>query len=105
MGSHKRRIALMTLPDDAAVTGRPSAAAPPRNRWRRMARLAVVLVPPAALVAALACSAPPAAANPPGPHDPFGKVEKITANPDGSVHFVGWAADPDTTGNISLWGV
>jgi hypothetical protein len=35
-----------------------------------------------------------AAANPPGPHDPFGAVTRV-APVAGAVTFTGWAADPD----------
>jgi hypothetical protein len=48
------------------------------------------------LVAALlpGLGAGPAGANPPGPHDPFGKVRRVSAVP-GGVKFTGWAIDPD----------
>jgi hypothetical protein len=46
--------------------------------------------------------AAPAAANPPGPHDPFGKVRRISAVP-GGLTFTGWALDPDElAGNIEV---
>lgn len=77
---------------------------PLRRASRRMARLTPVLL---ALSLAIAGAVGPRAAfaSPAGPHDPFGNVERITANRDGSVHFVGWAADPDTIGNVSLLGL
>lgn len=42
--------------------------------------------------------AAPAAANPPGPHDPFGAVAKVSAV-TGGVKFTGWALDPDELGS------
>jgi hypothetical protein len=56
---------------------------------RRAAALSAVCA--AALSVSLAT---PAAANPPGPHDPFGKVLRVVAAP-GGVKFTGWAIDPD----------
>ena len=56
--------------------------------------------PVAALAAALCAAllpvvlAAPAGANPPGPHDPFGKVRRVSAVP-GGLKFTGWALDPD----------
>ena len=52
--------------------------------------------PLAALCAAMlpVLVAAPAGANPPGPHDPFGKVRRVSAVTDG-VKFTGWALDPD----------
>ena len=79
---------------------------PTSRRGRRWtARLALVLMPVASLVAALTVLAQPASANPAGPDDPFGKIEKVTADPDGAVHFVGWALDPDSTGNAHVYGL
>jgi cell wall-associated NlpC family hydrolase len=44
----------------------------------------------------------PAVANPPGPHDPFGKVRRVVAVA-GGVKFTGWALDPDElTSNIEV---
>lgn len=46
--------------------------------------------------------AAPAAANPPGPHDPFGKVRTVAAVA-GGIKVSGWAADPDDlTSNITI---
>jgi hypothetical protein len=48
----------------------------------------------AVALVALIPAAQPAAANPPGPHDPFGSVSRVVAVED-AVTFSGWAADPD----------
>lgn len=86
----------MTLP---APTPIPAVAA---RRRGRLATLGLTAVPLVALVAALAATTQSAAANPPGPHDPIGKLEHVTANTDGSAHLVGWAADPDTSNNATV---
>jgi hypothetical protein len=64
-------------------------------------RLAAVLA--ACCVAGLAAAlAVPAAANPPGPHDPFGKVARVAGVADG-LKFSGWAVDPDArSANIDI---
>jgi cell wall-associated NlpC family hydrolase len=67
---------------------------------RRVPAAAAVLGLCTALLPVLAVA--PAAANPPGPHDPFGKVRRVTAVP-GGVKFTGWALDPDElTTNIEV---
>jgi cell wall-associated NlpC family hydrolase len=86
----------MTLP---APT--PTPAVTPR-RHGRLATLGLAVLPPVALVVALAATMHSAAANPPGPDDPIGKLGHITANTDGTAHLVGWAADPDTTKNVTV---
>lgn len=88
----------MTLP--ALIDG----GCAPSRAPRRMTRLSLVLLL-LALAMALALSPQPASAGPAGPHDPFGNVDRVTANHDGSLHLVGWAADPDTTGNVSVLGL
>lgn len=46
--------------------------------------------------------AAPAAANPPGPHDPFGEVRRVVTVP-GGLKFTGWALDPDdATANVEV---
>jgi cell wall-associated NlpC family hydrolase len=76
--------------------------APSEPRLRRLSKLGLAVLSTVTLVAAVAATTQPAAANPPGPNDPIGKVEHVTANPDGSAHVVGWAADPDTTANAKV---
>jgi hypothetical protein len=67
---------------------------------RLAARLAVAATFAGALVAAVPVQ--DAAANPPGPHDPFGVVGSVTATVDG-IQFSGWAADPDAlTTNVTV---
>jgi cell wall-associated NlpC family hydrolase len=56
---------------------------------------------PAALASAVAAGlvlAPSASANPPGPHDPIGRVTALTAGADG-VLVQGWTFDPDARQN------
>lgn len=68
---------------------------------RRRAPVAAAVV---GLCAALlpVVAAAPAAANPPGPHDPFGKVRRVAAV-TGGLKFTGWALDPDEpTANIEI---
>jgi hypothetical protein len=67
----------------------------------RRAPVAVALL---ALCAGLlpAVLAAPAGANPAGPHDPFGKVRRVSAV-SGGLKFTGWALDPDElTTNIQV---
>jgi hypothetical protein len=60
---------------------------------RRRTPVAAVVI---ALCAALlpVVLATPAGASPPGPHDPFGKVRRVSAV-TGGLRFTGWALDPD----------
>ena len=68
-------------------------------------RTAAVAVPVALLVAGLVGTTG-AAANPPGPHDPIGKVESVSATSPTGVQFAGWAADPDALSrNIRVAGL
>jgi cell wall-associated NlpC family hydrolase len=69
-------------------------------------RRAVTLVVASCVVAAsVLAGAGAVAANPPGPHDPFGNVAGISAPTATSVRFVGWAADPDArTANVQVGG-
>jgi cell wall-associated NlpC family hydrolase len=67
--------------------------------------LAVLAVFAGSLAGALAIAAP-AHANPPGPHDPIGSIDKVVAQPDGGYLVTGWAADPDTlTANVRVVNV
>jgi cell wall-associated NlpC family hydrolase len=70
----------------------PSTAARPARLTAVLAAAATLLT---MLVAALTIATPARAANPAGPHDPIGAVEKITADSDGGYTVTGWAADPD----------
>lgn len=79
----------------------------PIRRAAARSRL-VALAGATALVATAAgvVLATPAAANPAGPHDPIGSVEKVVSNPDGSYTATGWAADPDAlTSNVRVVNV
>lgn len=58
----------------------------------------------ALLALALVSTAQPAAANPPGPHDPFGTVGSVKTVTAG-IRFTGWAADPDALSNNITIGV
>lgn len=82
----------------------PESAASRRPQGRRLARFGATLLAPVSIAAAFVLGAPSATANAPGPHDPIGKVEMATAGADGTLHLVGWAIDPDTTGNIRVAG-
>lgn len=80
-----------------------SHPAPAPSRRRRLFTSALLLVAMAA--AAQSVVASPAAANPPMPGDPIGSLEHVVAGPDGTTHLQGWAADPDTTANVSVLGL
>jgi cell wall-associated NlpC family hydrolase len=68
---------------------------------RRRAPVAAVAVALCAGLLPIAFAAP-AVANPAGPHDPFGKVRRVSAVP-GGLKFTGWAIDPDElTANIDV---
>lgn len=79
---------------------------PIRRIGARSRSVALVAAATLAAGAATAVLAVPAAANPPGPHDPIGSVEKIVDNPDGSYTATGWATDPDAlTSNVRIVNV
>lgn len=60
---------------------------------RRRAPVAAAAIALCAGVLPIALAAP-AAANPAGPHDPFGKVRRVSAV-SGGLKVTGWALDPD----------
>jgi hypothetical protein len=70
----------------------PSTAARPARLTAVLAAAATLLT---MLVAALTIATPARAANPAGPHDPIGHVDKIVADSSGGYTVFGWAADPD----------
>jgi hypothetical protein len=83
-------VTAIPAPKDAEMT------LPARSRLTSL--LAVVGTAASSLVLSTVAAtvlAAPAHANPAGPHDPFGHVDKIVANSDGSYTATGWAADPD----------
>jgi cell wall-associated NlpC family hydrolase len=77
----------------------PATTAPHDRRSTKLVPTALTAI---SLLAALVVCAQSAAANPPLPHDPIGAVEHFKANPDGTAHVIGWAADPDTTANANI---
>jgi cell wall-associated NlpC family hydrolase len=82
---------------------------PLRSRAARLTVAALTVV----VAAAVALPAVPAAANPPGPHDPIGHVDSVSAAVNrlgapvaGQVVLRGWAADPDAVGTpVTVLGV
>jgi hypothetical protein len=71
----------------------------PRRLPAAFALTALTALTAAAAGAVLAPSA--SAANPPGPHDARGGVLSVTSTSSG-LAVSGWAADPDSTGNVTV---
>jgi cell wall-associated NlpC family hydrolase len=73
---------------------------------RRLAPLALAIaVASTTVLAAIVLTASPAAANPPMTHDPVGALEHATALKGGLVRLQGWAADPDSTSNATVYAL
>jgi cell wall-associated NlpC family hydrolase len=70
-----------------------------------MRRVALTLLASASMALASLVVTPAALANPPGPHDPFGKVTSVSAAA-GGMTVKGWAADPDALAtNLTIYAI
>jgi cell wall-associated NlpC family hydrolase len=74
------------VPHRDVTSGKPAA--------RRTAACLLAVLLTAACAVSMALSTVASTANPAGPHDPFGHVDKVVTT-SGGVLVAGWAADPD----------
>lgn len=72
---------------------------------RRLSALIAAAGTALSLAAALVVGAAPAAANPALPDDPIGALEHVAAAKGGLVDLRGWAADPDTNENATVFAL
>ncbi|HZZ95872.1 MAG TPA: NlpC/P60 family protein [Jatrophihabitantaceae bacterium] len=73
---------------------------------RRLAPLALAgALGATTVLAAIVMTASPAAANPPMTHDPVGALEHVTALKGGVVRLQGWAADPDSQADATVYAL